>query len=261
MGSPTAEARQRAGRTAIVFKLASAGTAHATQLELLRHAFPDVPFAYLVRDPVASVASLTAPQASSSEVLASPCLRWRGRPASLQRTLLERANATDPLELTLEQYCAAHLGAMHEAMLTQIGHDGKQGRKLARRRSLVLDHAALPHVVIDELAPHFQLPLDDRARALALAYGALNAKNANERGYKSKVASEPARRWATAYAGATYARLRVLSSSKLPLRDAVRAAASAAAAAAANVSAGEGRFGHTAGLQRGALRRKCRTRP
>ena len=51
-------ARDRAAATALVFKLSSAGTASEGSLSVLRSSFPLVPFAYLVRDPAASVASL-----------------------------------------------------------------------------------------------------------------------------------------------------------------------------------------------------------
>lgn len=118
-------ANELAGRTRLVFKLASAGSASAEQLSLLRAAFPDAPIGYMVRDPVASVASLLAAPQQAHEMLTSPCLRWRGRLARAQLPVtLQLANATDPLKLTMEQYCAAHIGALHTAMSRQIEADG-----------------------------------------------------------------------------------------------------------------------------------------
>ena len=255
------DAQQRAGRTQVVFKLASSGTATAAQLRLLRAAFPDVPFAYVVRDPKASVASLVAPSQKSHELLNAPCLRWRSRPASAQLpSLLERAGATHPLELTVEQYCAAHLGAMHEGMLAQIEADG--GLSDPRQRTLVIDHSALPGAVAGEILPFFSFQVDTWTRARALQYGSVNAKNARLKSYDSKTPSAAAGRWATAYAGVTYSRLLALTSSHRaagPEAAAVSLANAerAAIAARADESVGAGRFAHTAGLSGMSTTRQC----
>jgi hypothetical protein len=243
-------ATRRAAATCLVFKLASASTASAAQLHLLRAAFPDTPFAYLVRDPVASVASLLAPPRVPHELFASPCLRWRGRLAAAQLPgLLKKTKMTDPLSLTLEQYCAAHLGSIHGAMLQQIHDDG--GLADTRRRTLVFDHSALPGVVLSEVFPHFGLEADTPTRARALEYGSLNAKDPRAgTGYKSRASTAAVSRWATAFAGLTYARLMQLANpvaTSEENRD-VSVARKAAAAALSNVSAGVGRFAHTAGL-------------
>ena len=255
-GDSFEDARARASQTRIVFKMSSAGTASSAQLGLLREAFPDAPFAYLVREPVASVASLIGHSQPSHELLDTPCLRWRGRPAWAQLpTLLARANTTDPLSLTIEQYCAAYLGALHEGMLAQISNDG--GLADARRRSLVLDHSAMPSVVVRELMPHFDLVVDASVQAEALEHGALNAKNPSKRGYRRTAPTEATARWATAYALPTYTRLLWLSSwrESQPLgapsaEEALATAEAAAAAAARNASASAGRYAHTAGLHK-----------
>ena len=147
--------RARAAQTALVFKLASSSTASALQLSVLRDAFPDVPFAYLIRDPATSVASLLATP-STMDLTSVPCLRWRGRPPSRQLpTLLDRARTNDPFSLSMEQYCAAHLAALHHSMSEQVASDAEMTRRMAydddgggwsldSPLSLVLDHSSLP---------------------------------------------------------------------------------------------------------------------
>ena len=134
----------------------------------------------------------------------------------------------------------------------------------------MLDHGALPAGVWEEILPFLGLEPDDETRARARAYGAVNAKDAGRTGYDSAAPSEPARRWAVAYAAETYAKLVQLSSSRRGSgrasqrtreeadAKALTAAREAAAAARANLSAGVGRFGHSAGLDGApALARGC----
>ena len=211
-----------------------------------------MPFAYFVREPVASVASLLAPGQSVAQLLESPCLRWRGRLAWAQLPpLLARAATREPLSLTMEQYCAAHLSALHDAMSDRIAADG--GLEDARRRSIVIDHAALPDVIAREVLPAFDFDVDVTTEARAREYGAVNAKDATKAGYRSKAASDAVQRWATAYAAASYERLRVLTAAAQAqgasvVKTALRLAEVAAAAALTNESAPLGRFAHTAGL-------------
>lgn len=105
-------AAELASRTRVILKLATAGTASPRSLALLRAAFPTTPFAYLVRSPVETVASLLHSKGGSRvDLHEAPCLRWRGRAAQLP-FLVETTGVSDVLQLSAEQYCAAHVGAL-----------------------------------------------------------------------------------------------------------------------------------------------------
>ena len=259
------DARDRAGQTSIIVKLASSGTVSSSQLALLREAFPNVPFAYLIREPAASLASLTLSPSSSviaASVLDSPCLRWRGLPAAQQLPgLLDIARSTDPLDLSVEQYCAAHLYALHDSMLTQIESDEVVTRGSARPKPLVIDHTDLPDAIWQHLLPAFGFDVDESVRARCLEYGTFDAKDTRKVGYTSKVPSDAAKRWAVAYTQVTYTQLHRHASRGGELSNntkaAIDAAHSAAAAARANTSAGVGRYSHTAGITGAPPLRPC----
>ena len=266
-------AHAQAQRTTLVVKLASAGTATPASLRLLRDAFPDVPFAYMIRDPATSVASLLAPS-KPDELLQVPCLRWRGRPLARQLAAVRKlalsgdggdvgsghsegvprahggAPHTDPFALSVEQYCGAHLAAVHHAMLAQIAEDDLRDAQL----SLVFDHAELPHAVPERVMPHFGLPLTGEALDRCLAWSHVDAKDpgSKEVGYKKRAVAPAARRWATVYCAESYERLLLRGAPPggkgRDASEALAAAKASAMEARRNTSAGLGRFAHTAGL-------------
>ena len=85
-GVPDRAARARASAQRIIVKLSSAASAAPASLALLRVAFPDVPFAYVVREPPAILASLLNGANRVKLLQEVPCLRWRGRLAAQQLT-------------------------------------------------------------------------------------------------------------------------------------------------------------------------------
>jgi hypothetical protein len=251
-------AQVHAADTKIVIKLATAGTAFHSSLALLRAAFPTTPVVYLVREPVASLASLLA-ATDRTELLSAPCLRWRGRRAAYHLpTLLECAGVSDPLELTAERYCAAHLAALHQSMLGQIEADRDTG-KARTPLSLIVDHSALHESVERDVLSHFGLATSRRSLQAILAAGLLDAKNASSqtRGYASRTASPATRRWATAYAARTYARVRAAGRESAASAALLSAASLAARAAKANQSAGEGFYIHSGGIRGFRPRATC----
>ena len=207
-GTPRQEVLAAVRRLRILTKLSSSATAAPASLALLRAAFPHAPIAYVVREPAACLASLLAAP-SRIELLDVPCLRWRGRARQLPG-LLQLSGTADPLDLTAEAYCAAHLGSLLQTMLSRIRADrgetavtttdaGSNGRlssgHVASRppsehvESLVIDHSELADAshgsqpgggggVLDRLLRLFGLEneTDEAARRRMLEAGAANAK-------------------------------------------------------------------------------------
>ena len=113
------QARSRVGKTSVVLKLASVGTASRSSSSCsarpCRRSLRS-----LIREPDASVASLLDPSLKPDELLAA-LLRWRPKVASMPSTLLN-ARAEDPLQLTVEQH-ARHIMIL-ESMAGRIEADG-----------------------------------------------------------------------------------------------------------------------------------------
>ena len=186
--------RAYAGRTSLVVKLSTAGTAWPSSLRLLRAAFPSTPFVYLVREPASSLASLLAP-ASRLELHDAPCLRWRARlPEHQLPGLLAVAGAANPLELSAEQYCAAHVHALYAAMGRQLDEDRASGGEsreggslghgvsLGAPLSLVIDHSDLPDAVPSRVLPHLSLRASAAETSALLRAGGLDAKDGRATG-------------------------------------------------------------------------------
>jgi hypothetical protein len=147
---------------------------------VLRAAFPDVPWIFLHRDPL--------------EVLASHH-RHRGFhmiPGAIPTPQL--LGAGEPAPADLDEYGALVLGRL-AAAARQHGDDGL----------LLVDHADLPGALVDAIAPHFGIALDDARQAVVLGATARDAKNpelpyVDDRAAKRAAPSEAARaaidRWA-----------------------------------------------------------------
>ncbi|KAL1526232.1 hypothetical protein AB1Y20_014955 [Prymnesium parvum] len=245
-------------RLKLLVKLPTAGTAAPLSLSLLRAAFPRAPFAYMIRDPSATLASLLAP-ASRVELIAAPCLRWRGRHPTRQLPgLLRRAAAVDPLSLPAEAYCASHLASLLRAMRAQIEADAAAGLP-----HLLLDHSRLrSDGVADDFLLLFGLPppAEPTARRMARA-AAVDAKRPSRGEGRSASPTPPSPPSATATsppnfgAGVEYERLKARGAPDMAAR--VAAAEAAARRAAGNASVAEGTYIHSAGVGEWTVRRGC----
>ena len=128
------------------------------------------------------------------------------------------APLSNALSLSIEQYCSAHIGALHHAMIAQIRADGgvvSAGTNVAdiellphSRLSLVIDHSQLPSAVLDDLLPHFGLAMDEPSIQTAIEWSRINSKDPSTAGYTKRAIAPATRRWAEAYAAVTYATMR-----------------------------------------------------
>jgi len=74
--------RAYAGRTSLVVKLSTAGTAWPSSLRLLRAAFPSTPFVYLVREPAGRSRASSRPPPASSSTTRRACAGARAFPST-----------------------------------------------------------------------------------------------------------------------------------------------------------------------------------
>lgn len=163
---------------------------HALALPLFRLAFPDTPWIFLYRDPI--------------EILVSH-MRMRGMqvvPGVMPDDLYGIAGgATMPAE----EYCARVFERICTAV---IDHAGLGGGRL-------INYAALPGAVEDEILPHFRIDAGEEARAAMTAASARDAKTpvrlfAADAEAKQKEASEAVRLAATTHLAEPYRRLEAM---------------------------------------------------
>ena len=129
---------------------------HASLMPLILRAFPDVPWIFLMRDPVQVVVShLRRPGAQMV-----PGMLGFGPPG---------IDAHAAASLPREEYCARMLGAICEAAEQSLALDSQHG--------LVLDYGGLPGAMDAQLLPHFALSPDAAEREEMAAVWRQDAKN------------------------------------------------------------------------------------
>jgi hypothetical protein len=142
--------RRRGDERAYVLKLDAWSVC---SFDIVRLAYPDVPWVFLVRDPV--------------EVLVSH-LRGRGAhmvPGAIDPRLFG-LDEEQILQMPPEEYCARVLAAIYRSALDH--HD---------ERSLVLDYSRLPDAVVESIFPAFGLECDEPDLERMRAVTRFDAKN------------------------------------------------------------------------------------
>jgi hypothetical protein len=159
-------------------------------LPLIRRAFPDIPWAFLFREPVAVLESQ---------------LRQRGSrlvpgvlPEAVTGVPVERA-----IEMPQEEYCARALARICEAALAN-----------ADDLALFCDYATFPDSVPDALATWFGIPVGPAKRRRMVERAAADAKTPSlqfEQRPTPQPTDEPVRTAAQRHLAPAYARLRSVS--------------------------------------------------
>ena len=176
----------------LVLKLSSNTPLFLTKeepLALLREAWPDAKWAFVVRDPAAVVTAQLSPSFSeymdegiSPRVAAAraPCMKSRViQSPYVENTLrnLTGLSSTDfpsqlgHLALTMEAYCALHTASIYRSVLAfdDALREPPQRHKEVQTKGddrgvrgvLILEHGELPEGVLDRLLPHFGFDLEE----------------------------------------------------------------------------------------------------
>ena len=126
----------------LFFKIQSIGV---KSMHIFRKAFPEVPFAFVYRDPVQVMMSHLKRRGVSRAV----CLRQRNRPARDTEELVRSIDGnTDMNNLSTEEFCAAHLATLCQVATDQI--------KDSKGRGKLINYSDLPKVLYDSIIPkHF----------------------------------------------------------------------------------------------------------
>jgi hypothetical protein len=177
--------RKRSGRELHYFVKLDAW--HTLSLPLFRRAFPNVPWAFLYRDPV--------------EVMVSQ-MRRRGIHMVPEYFPPDFYGIGDADCRPDEDYYARVLAAICQAA---IGHHGLGG-------GLLLDYRDLPETVFTALAPHFGLSCDETERETMRGLARLDAKSPTmpftaDAAAKRRAATEKVRRAAERHLAPIYRRL------------------------------------------------------
>ena len=163
---------------------------HALALPLFRLAFPETPWIFLYRDPV--------------EILVSH-MRMRGMQAVPGVMPDDLYGIADGATMPTEEYCARVFERICAAVLDHADIGG--GR--------LINYAALPGAVEDEILPHFGIAVGDAARAAMTAASVRDAKTpaqafAADAEAKQKEASEAVRVAAMTHLAEPYRRLEAM---------------------------------------------------
>jgi hypothetical protein len=149
-GIVSALGRPRGDERAYVLKLDAWSVC---SFDILRLAYPDVPWVFLVRDPV--------------EVLVS---HLRGRGAHMVPGAIEPGlfglDEEQILQMPPEEYCARVLAAIYRSALDHLDE-----------RPLVLDYRRLPGAVVESILPAFGLECDEADLERMRAVAGFDAKN------------------------------------------------------------------------------------
>ena len=177
--------RPRAGERHVILKLAPP---ELFVLPLVREAFPGVPIAFVAREPLEVLVSLS-----------------RGRPARMAPGGISPQFAgmtPDMLAVTApEEYDARLLGAILDAASRQLDE-----------RDLVVDYDDLPDAALARVAPHFGIELTDDERRLARDAASRDAKHPglpfrDDRAAKRAAATDEIREAAARFADRAYREL------------------------------------------------------
>jgi len=169
---------------------------HTLALPLFRHAFPDVPWVFLYRDPV--------------EVLVSQ-MRQRGT-QMVPQYMPPSFFGLDPAGYLMdEDYCARVLGVICRAVIDhhEIGRQDLGG-------GLILNYRELPDAVCSAIMPHFGMACGDEERQRMRQIAQQDAKSptlqfAADTDRKQREATDKIRRAADRQLGEIYNRLEALS--------------------------------------------------
>jgi len=169
---------------------------HTLALPLFRHAFPDVPWVFLYRDPV--------------EVLVSQ-MRQRGT-QMVPQYMPPSFFGLDPAGYLMdEDYCARVLGVICRAV---IDHHGIGGQDFGN--GLILNYRKLPDAVCSAILPHFGMACGEEERQRMRQIAQRDAKSptlsfASDTDSKQRDATDKIRRAADRHLGEIYNRLEALS--------------------------------------------------
>jgi hypothetical protein len=169
---------------------------HTLALPLFRHAFPDVPWVFLYRDPV--------------EVLVSQ-MRQRGV-QMVPEYMPPGFFGLDPAGYLMdEDYCARVLGVICRAV---VDHHEIGRRDLAG--GLILNYRKLPEAVCSAILPHFAMACGEEERQRMRQIAQQDAKSptlsfASDTESKRREATDKIRGAADRHLGAIYNRLEALS--------------------------------------------------
>jgi len=169
---------------------------HTLALPLFRHAFPDVPWVFLYRDPV--------------EVLVSQ-MRQRGV-QMVPQYMPPSFFGLDPAGYLMdEDYCARVLGVICRAVIDyhEIGRQDLGG-------GLILNYRELPDAVCSAILPHFGMPCGEEEEQRMRQIARRDAKSptlqfAADTDRKQREATDKIRRAADRHLGEVYNRLEALS--------------------------------------------------
>lgn len=128
----------------LFFKIQSIGV---KSMKFFREAFPDVPFAFVYRDPVQVMMSHLKTRGTTRAV----CLRQWKRPARDTKDLVKKTEGFKDVSinsLSSEEFCAAHLATLCQVAIDQIKDSKGKGK--------LINYSDLPNVLIDSIIPkHF----------------------------------------------------------------------------------------------------------
>jgi hypothetical protein len=169
---------------------------HTLALPLFRHAFPDVPWVFLYRDPV--------------EVLVSQ-MRQRGT-QMVPQYMPPSFFGLDPAGYLMdEDYCARVLGVICRAVIDhhEMGRQDLGG-------GLLLNYRQLPDAVCSAIMPHFGMACGEEERQRMRQIAQQDAKSptlsfASDTDSKQRDATDKIRRAADRHLGEIYNRLEALS--------------------------------------------------
>jgi hypothetical protein len=144
--------------TRCFFKFQSINT---PRIKVFREAFPEVPWAFVFREPVQVMMSHMRGSGSGAV-----CLRSKGHPTPEHLRILGVSSARS---VSNEEFCAAHLAYLSQAAYGEYMKDTEKG--------LMLPYTDLPHLVPQKLlAAHFKAPLDDEGVERMLAVSTMYSK-------------------------------------------------------------------------------------
>ena len=144
--------------TRCFFKFQSINT---PRIKVFRQAFPEVPWAFVFREPVQVMMSHLRGNSASAV-----CLRSKSHPTSQHLNILGVRSARG---VSNEEFCAAHLAYLSNCAYEEYMRDTEKG--------LMLPYTDLPHLVPQKLlAQHFKAPLDDQGVERMLSVSTMYSK-------------------------------------------------------------------------------------
>jgi len=151
------------------FKVSSAGSKN---IDVMRKAFPRVPWIFVFRDPVQTMMSHLDPEKLKTVRGGTPkavCLRGKQQPPSDLVSLVSDMGSSVK-SLTYEEYCAAHLATLCTSALKQMKESDGKG--------VAVEYDNLIDKLISKIIPdHFNIPIDDDAKERIQIVGGTYSKS------------------------------------------------------------------------------------